>query len=193
MQLRVLGGDEPNVDADDDGDHPNPATRRDIATWLGSDPASLSGEGPPKFDALSLSQKEFAVVTLSPPALYYLSGRAGFGKSHLARFLVDGFRLMGQRVADTGTTATAAGNIKGVTLHRVGNSMATAHVLAAMDHVLRRASLPGKKRLPLRGRTIVAIGDLCQWLPVPLCLFGVVYNNCAAYVWPYGENSARTC
>ena len=53
MQLRVSGGDEPNVDADDDGDHLNPATRRDIATRLGSDPASLSGKGPPKFDAIS--------------------------------------------------------------------------------------------------------------------------------------------
>ena len=138
MQLRVLGGDEPNVDADDDGDHPNPATRRDIATWLGSDPASLSGKGPPKFDALSLSQKEFVVVTLtSPLALYYLRGRAGFGKSHRARFLVDDFRLMGQRVAVTGKTATAAGNIKGVTFHRVdthGVRFASRPIQPTMAH-----------------------------------------------------------
>ena len=59
--------------------------------------------------------------------------------------------------------------------------MATAHVIAAMDHVLRRASLPGKKRLPFGGRPI-AIGDVFQWPPVPPCLFGVVNNNCAAYV-----------
>ena len=59
--------------------------------------------------------------------------------------------------------------------------MATAHVIAAMDHVLRRASLPGKKKLPFGGRPI-AIGDVFQWPPVPPCLFGVVNNNCAAYV-----------
>lgn len=47
-----------------------------------------------------------------------MSCRAGFGKSHVARFLVDVFRFMDQRVAVTGTTATAAGNIGGVTLHR---------------------------------------------------------------------------
>ena len=52
-----------------------------------------------------------------------------------------------------------------------------------MDHVLRRVSLPGKKRLTFGGRTIVAIGDLCQWPPVPPCPFGVVYNTkCAAYI-----------
>ena len=130
----------------------------------------------------------------------------------MARFLVDAFRSMGQRVAVTGTTATAAGNIGGVTLHRflqLSNgfesglnpsnplwpalqditvliideiSMATAHLLAATDHVLRRAALPHKRRVPFGGRTVIAIGDLCQLPPVPPRLFGVVYNNCAVYV-----------
>ena len=57
-------------------------------------------------------------VLASGTGLYYLSGRAGFGKSHVAGFLVDSFRSMGEQVAVTGTTATAAGKIGGVTLHR---------------------------------------------------------------------------
>lgn len=119
---------------------------------------------------------------------------------------------MGQLVAVTGTTATAAGNIGGVTVHRFLKlskgfessldpshamwptlksidvviideiSMATAHLLQALDHVLRRAFLPGCKRRPFGGRTIIAIGDLCQLPPVPPRLFGIVYNNCAVYV-----------
>ena len=119
-----------------------------------------------------------------------MSGRAGFGKSHVARFLVDAFRSMGQRVAATGTTATAAGNIGGVTLHRILQlsngfesglnpsnplwpalqditvliideiSMDTAHLLAATDHVLRRAALPHKRRVPFGESTVIAIGDL---------------------------------
>lgn len=123
-----------------------------------------------------------------------------------------GFLSMGQLVAVTGTTATAAGNIGGVTVHRFLKlskgfessldpshamwptlksidvviideiSMATAHLLQALDHVLRRAFLPGCKRRPFGGRTIIAIGDLCQLPPVPPRLFGIVYNNCAVYV-----------
>ena len=124
----------------------------------------------PDFDHLASSQKEFVVVVLpNAPGLYYLSGRAGFGKSHVARFLVDAFRSIGLRVAVTGTTATAAGNIEGVTLHRLLKlskgfdssldpshelwsalksievvvideiSMATAHLLTGMDIVLHRA------------------------------------------------------
>ena len=62
-----------------------------------------------------LHLKEFAVVVIvNAPGLYYLSGRTGFGKSHVARLLIDAFRSMRQRVAVTGTTATAAGNIGGV-------------------------------------------------------------------------------
>ena len=119
---------------------------------------------------------------------------------------------MGQRVAVTGTTATAMGNIGRVTLHRFLQlskgfesgidpsnplwpvlkeisvaiideiSMAMAHLLAAADHVLRRAALPHKRRVPFGGRTVIAIGNLCQLPPVPPRLFGVVYNNCAVCV-----------
>lgn len=49
------------------------------------------------------------------------------------------------------------------------------------DHVLRRAAPQHKRRAPFGGRTIIAIGDLCQLPPVPPRLFGV-YNNCAVYV-----------
>lgn len=209
----IAGPSQPDLDFLD-GEAPAPATERQVAEWLGQDTDVLSCTAPsPDFGTLAPSQREFAVVVLaSPPGLYYLSGRAGFGKSHVARFLVDAFRSMGQRVAVTGTTATAAGNIGGVTLHRFLQlskgfesrldpsnhlwpalkeisvvivdeiSMATAHLLAAMDHVLRRAALPDKRRLPFGGRTIIAIGDLCQLPPVPPRLFGVVYNNCAVYV-----------
>ena len=89
---------------------------------------------------------------------------------------------MGQRVAVTGTTATATENIGGVTLHRFLKlskdfdssldpsdelwpalkfidavvideiSMATAHLLAGMDNVLRRAALLDKNRVPLGGK-----------------------------------------
>ena len=48
--------------------------------------------------------------------------------------------------------------------------------------------MPGKKRLPFGDKNVIAIGDLCQLPPVPLRLFGVVYNNCAVYVlalWGY--------
>ena len=197
-----------------DGEALNPATEKQVAEWLGEDPQVLAGAtAPPDFEDLAPSQREFAAVVLgSEPGLYYLSGRAGFGKSHVARFLVDAFRSMGQRVAVTGTTATAAGNIGGVTLHRFLQlskgfesglnpsnplwpalqeitvlvideiSMATAQLRAATDHVLRRAALPHKRRAPFGGRTVIAIGDLCQLPPVPPRLFGVVYNNCAMYV-----------
>ncbi|CAB1102611.1 unnamed protein product [Ectocarpus sp. CCAP 1310/34] len=117
-----------------DGEAPAPATHQQVAEWLGQDPEALSGTfTPPEFALLAPSQKEFAAVVLSSePNLYYLSGRAGFGKSHVARFLVDAFRSMGQCVAVTGTTATAAGNIGGVTLHRFcscpkGSSPALIH------------------------------------------------------------------
>ena len=199
----------------DDGEHRQNPTAADVVLWLGSDPAGndYSGtptdpEAPTLFERLSASQREFAVVVLgSAPDLYYLSGRAGFGKSHVARYLVHAFRSVGKLVAVTGTTATAASNIGGVTLHRFLKlskgfesslepshamwpvlktisvvivdeiSMATAHLLSALDHVLRRAHLPDCKRLPFGGRTIIAIGDLCQLPPVPPRLFGVVYNN----------------
>ena len=103
-----------------DGEPTTPATEKQVAEWLGQDTELLSGiTAPPDFEELAPSQKEFAVVVLaSSPSLYYLSGRAGFGRSHVARFLIHAFRSMGQRVAVTGTTATAAGNIGGVTLHR---------------------------------------------------------------------------
>lgn len=215
LHLKSLDDAMSQADPDlPDDQAPPPPTSRQVADWLGYDNDDLSALTPPDFGGLSTSQREFAVVVLaSPPGLYYLSGRAGFGKSHVARFLVDAFRTMGQRVAVTGTTATAAGNIGGVTLHSFLKinpknfesdlgpsnplwpalkditavvvdeiSMATAHLLAAMDHVLRRAALPHKRRSPFGGRTIIAIGDLCQLPPVPPRLFGVVYNNCAVYV-----------
>ena len=182
--------------------------------WLGQDPEVLSGiTAPPDFDEITPLQKQFAVVVLaSSPALYYLSGRSGFGKSHVARFLAHAFRSMGQRVAVTGTTATAAGNIGGVTLHcflqlskGFGSGLdpsnplwpalkeisvviidetciAPAHLLAAADHDLQRAALSHKRRVPFGGRTVIASGDLCQLPPVPPRLFGVVYINCAVYV-----------
>ena len=215
LSIKALeqGQSQPDNDCGDD-DAPNPATEKQVAEWLGKDPQVLAGTAaPPDFEDLAPSQREFAAVVLgSEPGLYYLSGRAGFGKLHVARFLVDAFRSMGQRVAVTGTTATAAGNIGGVTLHRflqLSNgcksglnpsnplwpalqditvliideiSMATAHLLAATDHVLRRAALPHKRRVPFWGRTVIAIGDLCQLPPVPPRLFGVAYNNCAVYV-----------
>ena len=114
-----------DMDIADDGDRPDP-TLADIRLWLGSDPAVTTADPdapdpnqPTLFEQLSPSQKEFAVVALGgAQGLYYLSGRAGFGKSHLARFLVHAFRSMGQLVAVTGTTATAASNIGGVTVHR---------------------------------------------------------------------------
>ena len=197
-----------------DGESTTPATEKKVTEWLGQDPEVLSGiTAPPDFEELAPSQKEIAVVVLaSPPALNYLSGRAGFGKSPVARFLVHAFRSMGQRVAVTGTTIIAAGNIGGVTLHRFLQlskgfepgldpsnplwpalkeirvviineiSMVTAHLLAAADQLLRRAELPCKRRVHFGGRTVIAIGDLCQLPPVPRRLFGVVYNNCAVYV-----------
>ena len=146
---------------------------------MGQDPEVLSGiTASPDFKELAPSQKEIAVVVLaSSPVLYYLSGRAGSGKSHVARSLVHAFRSMGQGVSVTGTTATAAGNIGRVTLHRFLQlskgfesgldpsnplglalkemsvviideiSMATAHLLTTADHVLRRAALPHKRRV----------------------------------------------
>ena len=204
----------------DDGEHRQNPTAADVVLWLGSDPAGsdyagtpTDPEAPTLFERLSASQREFAVVVMgSAPDLYYLSGRAGIGKSHVARYLVHSFRSVGKLVAVTGTTATAANNIGGVTLHRFLKlskgfesslepshamwpvlktisvvivdeiSIASAHLLNALDHVLRRAHLPDCKRLPFGGRTIIAIGDLCQLPPVPPRLFGVVYNNCAVYV-----------
>ena len=204
----------------DDGEHRQNPTAADVVLWLGSDPAGsdyagtpTDPEAPTLFERLSASQREFAVVVLgSAPDPYYLSGRAGFGKSRVARYLVHAFRSVGKLVAVTGTTATAASNIGGVTLHRFLKlskgfesslepshamwpvlktisvvivdeiSTATAHLLSALDHVLRRAHLPDCKRLPFGGRTIIAIGDLCQLPPVPPRRFGVVYNNCAVYV-----------
>ena len=213
MLFRALEGDDTEEELGNDDDQTNQATRKEISIWLGSDPSTLSVRDSPAFNTLPQSQKEFAVVALAnPPALYYLSGRAGFGKSHLPRSIVDAYCLMGQRVAVTGTTASATGNIGGVTIHKnlqlsrgfesrldPSNplwpalktihvviideiSMATAHLLMAMDHVLRRVALPGQKRLTFGGRTIIAIEGLCQLPPVPPRLFGVVYNNCAVYV-----------
>ena len=94
-------------------------------------------------------------------------------------------------MAITGRTATASGNTGGVTLHRflqLSNgfesglkpcnplwhelqditvliideiSMATVHLLAATDHVLRPEALLYKRRVPFGRRTVIAIGDLC--------------------------------
>lgn len=110
---------------------------------------------------------------------------------------------MGQRVAITGMTATAARIIGGVMRHHFLKmskrfdysldlshelwsalksidvvvideiSMATAHLLAGMDNVLC---------VPFGERTIIVIGDLCQLPSVPLHRFGAVYHNCAMHV-----------
>ena len=61
-------------------------------------------------------------------------------------------------------------------------SMATAHLLPAMDHVRKKAAQPHERRVPFGGKTIIAIGDLCHLPPVPPRLFGVVYTNCAVHV-----------
>ena len=211
------------------GTSPEPhSCRCGLVAWLdpaGSDYARTptDPEAPTVFERLSAPQREFAVVVLgSAPDLYYLSGRAGFGKSHVARYLVHAFRSVGKLVAVTGTTATAASNIGGVTLHRFLKlskgfesslepshamwpvlktisvvivdeiSMATAHLLSALDHVLHRAHLPDCKRLSFGGRTIIAIGDLCQLPPVPPRLFGWYTTTALCMSWAFGGSSACT-
>lgn len=99
-----------------DRESTTPATEKQVAEWLGQDPKVLPGiRAPPDFEELAPPQEEIVVVVLvSSNATSYLSGRAGYGKSRVARFLVHAFRSMGQRVAVTGTITTAAGSIGGV-------------------------------------------------------------------------------